>query len=303
MYRSIITLTLTLYSGLILAQISDYELINFSNNRLRTIDEILIETQKSRSELVAYECSAADRYELFSKRIFQNSQGSSLKIKDSKGNLYTYMGDTILDSRGRTPRRVRDKFLKLALNALERIKSVKEGAALINELQHSPYEFVIMRGGNRYDPSDEGQRSYTHGNEAGLISMLDELQPIVDGFPFQKIGHGGRIYWEPSTNASFIESDYQERKVDTDIILAHEMYHAYDGMRGLLDRRFVKGDELEFQPVAEYRAVRMENIMRDGLGYKLRRFYSKPSDLSSIKDMLNDYEEPIKLPTPCIEWL
>ena len=81
------------------------------------------------------------------------------------------------------------------------------------------------------------------------------------------------------------------------------MYHAYDGMRGLLDRRFVKSDELEFQPVAEYRAVRFENIMRKHYGGLYRRFYSTPSDLSSIKDMLDEYEEPIVIPTPCIGWL
>ena len=103
--------------------------------------------------------------------------------------------------------------------------------------------------------------------------------------------------------AKFVESDYKEREVNVDIILAHEMYHAYDGMRGLLDRRFIKADELEFQPVAEYRAVRFENIMRKNYGGLYRRFYSTPSDLNSIKDMLDKYEEPIVIPTPCIEWL
>ena len=90
-------------------------------------------------------------------------------------------------------------------------------------------------------------------------------------------------------------------KIDTDIILAHEMYHAYDGMRGLLDRRFVKSDTHEFQPVCEYRAVRLENSLRKSLGYKYRKFYSHTE--GSDQDMLDDNGEPIKIPTPCINWL
>lgn len=302
MYKNLLIILLSLNSSITYAS-SDYELVNFANNRIRGEEEILSETGKTRDELISYSCTNNERLKLFSTRVLENSAGSSLKIQDSNDRLYTYKNQVLIDKRGNVVNRLRGRFLKTALKTLNRIESVAEGAQLIQELQHSPFEFVIIRGGNRYDPSDIDQRSYTHGNEAGFISMLDELQPIVERFPFKKIGHGGRIYWEPNTNASFIESDYKERKVDSDIILAHEMYHAYDGMRGLLDRRFVKGEEFEFQPMAEYRAVRMENIMRKGLGFKYRRFYSTPSDLSSMKDMLDKYEEPLKMPTPCIEWL
>ena len=302
MYKLILFTFLSLNSSITYA-LSDYELVNFANNRIRGEEEILRETQKSRAELNPYKCTSDERLKLFSKRIFENKDGTSLKVQDSRGNIYTYINGNLFNKNLRPLRRVRGSFLKKAYNALLRIGSFPEGKQLLEELQFSPFKFVILKGGNRYDPSDLNQRSYTHGNEAGFISMLDELQPIVDGFPFQKVGHGGRIYWEPSTKAKFIESDYQERQVDTDIILAHEMFHAYDGMRGLLDRRFVKGDDYEFQTIAEYRAVRMENIMRKALGYKYRRFYSTPTDLNTIQDMLNDYDEPIKMPTPCIKWL
>jgi hypothetical protein len=74
-------------------------------------------------------------------------------------------------------------------------------------------------------------------------------------------------------------------------------------MRGLLDRRFVKSDEHEFQPVAEYRAVRMENILRHALGYQNRRFYSYTKGDTEHKDMLDQNGETIVLPTPCVSWI
>ena len=100
-----------------------------------------------------------------------------------------------------------------------------------------------------------------------------------------------------------MESDWIQRKVDPRIILGHEMLHAYDGMRGLLDRRFVKSDHHEFQPVTEYRAVRMENILRIALGHKRRKFYSYTVGDTDQKDMLDTNDETIVLPTPCIKWL
>ena len=281
-----------------------YELISFSSTTPRTIDEILKETNFTKEQLQKYKCDNETRNDLFNFGLLQNMSKDSLKLISQKKKIYTYDNGKLFDSNNNQVTKVKGKFLKLAIKALLRIASFPEGRQLIEELQFSPYPFYIKLGGNRYLPHSAGERPNTQGNNAGFISMLDNLKPMIEQFPFNQIGYGGFISWNPTTKASFVESDYKKRKVDTDIILAHEMYHAYDGMRGVLDRRFVKsvGDEkLEFQPVCEYRAVRMENITRKAFGYKYRRYYS--GDVGDPQDMLDEHNEPEVFPTPCIQWL
>lgn len=255
------------------------------------------------AELEDYKCDNKDRYELFAQTTIQNMAQDSLKIITKKGATLTYIDGNLYKENGDELTKVKDKFTKIALKTLKRLRSVPETYQLIKELQYSPYPFYIKFGGNRYSPNNPGQRSNMHGNDAGFISMMDDLRPMVDGMPFSQIGFGGFIQWNPNIKAEFVEVDYKKRFVDKDLVLAHEMYHAYDGMRGLLDRRFVKSDTHEFQPVCEYRAVRMENILRNDFGYKYRRFYSAPDDMNTIKDMLDENDEPVVMPTPCIDWL
>ncbi|PIN84323.1 MAG: hypothetical protein COV65_01295 [Nitrosopumilales archaeon CG11_big_fil_rev_8_21_14_0_20_33_24] len=257
-----------------------------------------------KSQIEKFRCDDEARYDLFSHTPAQNMAKDSLKILDGNDIAYTYDNGKLFDSNNREVSKVKDKFLKLALKTLSRLSSIPETRQLVEELQFSPNPFFIKLGGNRYSPNAAGERMNTHGNNAGFISMLDELKPMVDGLPFDRIGFGGFIYWNPQTKASFVEEDNVERQVDTDLILAHEMYHAYDGMRGLLDRRFVQSEgeeKLEFQPICEYRAVRMENITRKALGYKYRRYYG--GQAGDAQDMLDEHNEPEVMPTPCINWL
>jgi hypothetical protein len=299
MKTQILTLLLLISSNIIA---KDYELISFVQSRVRTPDEILKETEKSREELTSYTCDSSNRFDLFTPRLVENKNADSLKLQDQEKKIYIYKNKKLYLN-GKLVRKVKGKFLRKAYNTLLRLENIPEAQQLISELQHSIYEFTIIFGGNRYDPSPVGGRSYLHGNNAGFISMMDDLRPMIERLSFNQIGYGGRIYFNPNIDASFVEVDYLERKVNPDVVLAHEMYHAYDAMRGLLDRRFIKATHLEFQPVCEYRAVRLENILRARLGGKFRRFYSKPSDLSSVQDMLDDNDEPVVIPTPCIDWL
>lgn len=279
-----------------------YELVNFSGSTVRTVSEIIQETGIDSADLEKFTCDNDERYELFAQTTIQNMAKNSLKVIDSKNQIYSYDSGKLFDENNNEVKKIKDKFLKQSIITLTRLESVPETRRLVEELQFSVYPFYIKLGGNRYSPNEHGQRMNMHGNDAGFISMLDELRPMVDGMPFSQIGFGGFIYWNPQTDASFVEADFIKRKVDTDLILAHEMYHAYDGMRGLLDRRFVKNEnneEYEFQPVCEFRAVRMENIARKAFGYKYRRFYSEGNQ----HDMLNHNDEPEIIPTPCIRWL
>lgn len=279
----------------------EYELVNFSGSRVRTIEEILQETNKTEAQLFDYKCDNEERFELFSNSLIQNLNKDSLRIIDKNKNTFIYKDSELLNIDGTPVKKIRDRFVKTLLKTLERLESFPESKRLVEELQFAKIPFYIQLGGNRYSPHIEGERPYMHGNEAGFVSSMDDLKPVVDKLPFLQIGFGGIIYWDPKTDADFMESDGVMRKIDTDIILAHEMYHAYDGMRGLLDRRFVQSNELEFQPVCEFRAVRMENTFRKALGYKYRKFYSYSE--TDPKNMLDENGEPVTLPTPCIQWL
>lgn len=282
-----------------------YELISFSSTTPRTVEEILAETGVTRNELAPFICENDERYKLFSQDPIQNMQKNSLKIIDQKKRVYTYIDGQLFNAAGdRRVGKIRDKFVKVLMKTMKRLEQIPETKQLIDELSFSPYPLWITLGGNQFSPNTPEQRTYTHGNDAGFISMMDMLKPMIERLPFGQIGFGGLIRWNPKTKASFIESDFKKRQVDVDLILVHEMYHAYDGIRGLLDRRFVKAEEhehYEFQPVCEFRAVRMENITRKAMGYLYRRFYSDNSH--SDNDMLTESGEPEVLPTPCVNWL
>ncbi len=297
-------LSLTLLSTSAMA----YELISFSPTKPRTQEEILKESNQKRENLQSFKCDNQNRMELFFDTAIQNMAMNSLKVYSKKEDkTYTYFDGKLFNENNNRVRS-RDKFVKRALKVLTRYEKNPETRRLVSELQGSPYPFVIKKGGNRYSPNHTHERPNWHNNNVTMIMNLDERRPMIDRLPFSQIGYGGQILWNPSTKASFMESDNVIRKVNTDIILAHEMLHAYDGMRGLLDRRFVKSETHEFQPVAEYRAVRMENIVRKAMGYKHRRFYSTPSvkntnELDFNQDMLDENNETIILPTPCINWI
>jgi hypothetical protein len=280
----------------------DYKLISFSSTAFRTEQAILTETNKTKKDLVQYSCSNPERFKLFANTTIQNMKKDSLRILSKKlGKTFIYNNGTLSTLDYKPVKKITDKFLKIAVKTLKRLETVPESRRLIEELQFAPRPFFIKLGGNRYSPNNPTERTYTHGNEAGFVSFMDELRPMIEKLPFNLIGFGGLIMWNPNTKAKFMEADGKMRQVDTDLILAHEMYHAYDGMRGFLDRRFVESDDLEFQPVCEFRAVRMENSLRKSFGYEYRQYYSYSE--TDPKDMLDDSGEPIILPTPCIKWI
>ena len=141
-------------------------------------------------------------------------------------------------------------------------------------------------------------------NNAQMIQNLDDLKPSIERLPFDQIGSGGRIFWNPNVHTKFVEKDLVKRKVHPEVILAHEMWHAYDSLRGLLDRRFISSEEIEFNPVSEVRAVYFENLFREERGYQYRKFYSSnPDDSKSTRDLLNDLGKPLFFPAPCIKWI
>ena len=278
-----------------------YELLNWSNSKPRSPLEILFETQMSQEQLQLYSCDNPERVNLFFNTTIQNMKKDSLKIIDQKKRVYTYQNGSIWNSKNKKISFKRKPFVKIVVKALRKLEKVEEGKRLIEELQFSPNPFYIQKGMAMFIPSHLGERKFLGLNNASFISNLDDLKPYVEGLPFKNIGYGGIISLNLQMKSKFIESDDQKRSISPMLVLAHEMYHAYDGMRGLLDRRFVSSDTLEPQVVCEFRAVRFENAIRKAIGQKYRKFYTNtPTDSRS---MLDENGEPIVFPSPCIKWL
>lgn len=289
----------------LLASIShaaDYELLYFAGGPIRSPNEILNETGTKLEQLTAFHCEDEKRFNIFNDTTTPNPNNDSLKIEGSDKKIYTYINGRVIGPKKTMKRkRIRDKFVKAVKAALDKISKVQMGKELINRLQSAYAPFYIQFGRNQYNPAHLNERTNMHGNDSIFVMALDELRPMVERMPFSQIGFTGRINWNHNLKVKLMESDYIEREADPSLALAHEMLHAYDGMRGLLDRRMVWGENFENTTIAEYRAVRFENLMRKEFGQKYRRFYSASDNLS--KDMLDDNDEPIVMPTPCIRWL
>lgn len=282
----------------LLASPLDYELVSLVSGPQRTQEEILVETNKTLEDIASYRCDNENRNRLFSDESLQSDQKKSLIVIGSGGLGYIYSGGRYVDPDGSPIEKVKGSFAKAALKILKKLDSIPIGAKLIEQLQSSRFVIYIAEGWNHFRPSYDGTKKGYRGNNAGFIEGLDELRPRVERAEFSEIGSGGVVFWDPSTESLLMESDNKLRAIDPQVALGHEMFHAFDAMRGFLDLRLVKGDGLEITEVAEYRAVYFENLLRKELGYKYRRFLNS----GDTNDMLDKNNMPILLPTPCVRW-
>lgn len=85
-------------------------------------------------------------------------------------------------------------------------------------------------------------------------------------------GSGGVISWNP--NGSILAT-LNGGTISEETDLAHEMFHALDANRGLLDKRSYNGLER-----SEWQAVYRENILRGQLNRPLRTYYITTKDPS-----------------------
>lgn len=284
------------------AYAQEYELRDFSNSRPRGVQELLLETGLSIEQLRPFKCSNESRNKLFHTTGLSNINSDSIIIIGDNEKNYFYKNSSLYNANGKRVRFFIDSYTRQVLSALKKLSRTNSGAVLVRELQQSIYPVYIKKGGNRFQANYPSQRAAIHSNDAQMIYSLDELRPMVERMPFGQIGYGGIVYWNPNLKAKFIEDDGVKREVDSAIVLGHELYHAYDAIRGLLDRRFVFSDVLEQEPVCEFRAVRLENQLRKELGLHYRKYYSNdPYDTS--KSMLDKTGKPIIIPAPCVHWL
>lgn len=270
------------------ASASEFTYVSFfGNNTPRTTVELLEMQKLERSDLEKYNCSVLSD-KLFGLDLAPKHIADSLRIMNRDKKVVIY--NKKLKSK--------DEFVKKVIKALKKISKLKEGKTLIKKLMHNPYPLWIKPGGNRFDPRTLSERSMFGINEAGALTSFIVNRLQVDRIRFAKWGSGGHVNWDSKKEYSAMESDGVVRGTPTFIALGHELYHAYDSIRGLLDRRMIKGESYEFQPVIEYRAVYFENLLRRSSGRLYRKYYSAPNkDVQG--SMLNLKGEPRWINTDC----
>ncbi len=269
---------------------SDYTLYQAENDHYRsyTREELMLRLGDASSLLPHYQCNGRDEVELFWPAIRKNLLRTSLQIKlPNLDERFFYREGVFYKLNGEIQQELKHEFLVAVADALSKIEEVSEGRELLRELEQAYFPLTIALGTNMFNPKDGEGRSYRGIYQASSLSIFSQGRMTNEDVPFKDIGAGGTIGWDPKTQV-----------VLPHIALVHEMYHAFDSIRGLLDTRFVQGANYEFVMVSEYRAVYFENLMRKFSGVSYRTHYGQDQ---SGPGVLDEHGEPRKLPSPCLE--
>jgi hypothetical protein len=267
----------------------DYTLYQAENDHYRdyTRKELMERIGESSSLLPYYSCNGRDELDVFWPAVRQNEEDNSLRINFYKSDeKIFYRKGQYFKLNGEIQADLSNEFVASVALALEKIEAMPEGDKLLRQLERSHFPLNIGRGNNSFNPRDNAGVSYRGIYQASSLSIFHSGRMTNENVPFQSLGTGGTINWNPKTEGLLPH-----------IALAHEMYHAFDSIRGLLDTRFVQGEKYEFTQVSEYRAVYFENLARKASGVGYRTHYDQDQTGPGVLDELG---EPIKIPSPCL---
>lgn len=271
------------------AMASEYTLQQMENDHYRdfTREEFMERLGESSALLPHYACNGRDEVNPFWPAVRQNLNADSLKIQLS-GSTETiiYKKGKYLTPAGEVQRDLSNAFVAHVVKALKKIEAIPEGATLLRHLERSYFPLTIALGNNMFNPRDDEGRSFRGIYRANTLSIMSHGRMTTENVPFNNIGAGGSIAWNPKT-----------ADIPPFIALMHEMYHAFDSIRGILDMRFVRGDKYESAFVSEYRAVYFENIARKSQGIKYRTHYGNDHTGPGV---LDENGNPRWLPSPCL---
>jgi hypothetical protein len=305
-----------------------FKLLAFENSYYRdySLEELKNSLGANSNHLSHFSCNEENLKNIFFQAPRKNPKKDSLKIQLYQSQeVATYKKGKFLNAKGKqTTAILNNLFVKHAALALKKIEGTKEGAQLLRALEESHFPLTLAPGLNSFSPNANGiKRGGIYMSEA--IVIFHRLRKADDSLPFHDIGNGGVIHWAPSEKIDSLEDDGVLRATPPEVTLAHELYHAFDSIRGLLDSRMVAspdkrlGHDHELKDgyilvensdnngtqvhgsnasVAEYRAVYFENLIRKSLKLKLRKSYSKTGDDEIA--MLTSDKKPVLIPAPCI---
>lgn len=282
----------------------DYQLLASENQHYRTFSRSELEALIGSDQKVLpyYQCDGQKEFTLLPEVPVSRSRKDSLRIKayDSdevivyrEGKYWTLKGEPIA--------KLKDKYFKHVQHALERLESLENSRLLLRQMEKSRYPVVITFGSwMMFEPSEfkDARKGVARSMSTALMIFLTGRKTTQADGKFDHIGVGGNVIWNPQMKLTRFESDGVEREVPPYLSLAHELFHAFDGVRGVLDRRTVWNlEKYEQAEVAEYRAVYFENTLRKQLGLNYSKRYGSTNEGA---DMLDESGEPILIPTPCL---
>lgn len=181
-------------------------------------------------------------------------------------------------------------FLTQCLEAIGEIRNCSVGDEMISALQLSSNMFTLYEGDNDYKPlRNDWLKAF-----ANQINTDPELKYLLEITTGLEGGAGGKVVWDPyGTELPTTEGIRANGHMD----LAHELSHAFDSNRGLLDNRKKQGVSR-----TEWQAVQRENLIRAQLGHPLRTHYNIATDSRGkcvggvAPRMLTDDNKPLPLP-------
>lgn len=292
-----------------------YKLILAENEHFRpwTFLELKNKITINQDVIDLNKCNRSEKL-LFPDLVKSNTKAYSLRIASSDNkNIYTFSDMNVLNNKDEKIEieKINDQFVREVIRLLNNLYKIDSGKKLIQRLQKALYTVTIIKGGSpRFEIIGSDPRPNFGFEEAAALQHFVVLRKSGQiQIPFSQFGSGGNIRFDTKFKMQSIESDGVSRDIPSIIILAHEMFHAYDGVRGLLDRRFVNGVNMESTEVSEFRATYFENQIRKSLGKKYRKFYSTSAEKLKtefknnklVASLLDKNGEPYLFPTPCLK--
>ncbi len=228
--------------------------------------------------------------ELFTKTLNKNSAKDSLRIQNEHGQEFVIKNKKLIPQ---STHYVETAYLKSIFKNYLLIKK-KSGIfrKLIKKLEESEHITVIKPN----SINNNSARVLPLVKDKACSSIDASIVTFYDGkkaygnllescLTRKELGSSSVVHWAAlgSRQAAFNQ-----------ISLAHELYHAYDITRGLLDHRVVIHKKLQKVAVREYRAVYFENQVRKDMGYKLRERYTNDTGVMVLNN------NPVWIQRPCI---
>ena len=202
------------------------------------------------------------------------------------GNLFNANGTAYTGKGTKTDKNGNLKlkgFLKQTVGALNTIGSTAEGASLLGELQGSANNFTIEKSSTNEFNENGSQRLGAYASQINTDPQYSHLQAVAGGA-------GGVIQWNPKgANVWTVGGQSNNPGVN----LGHELFHARDANRGLMDGRLDQSLKRN-----EWQATFKENQMRQQMGLPLREYYRSQNNGGVITPlaprMLNGANQPIR---------
>lgn len=194
--------------------------------------------------------------------------GDSLWI-NHRGTEVLYVDGTLYNRDGSEYTGKQNRFIRKTVAALGEVSTTNTGNGMISSLQSSSKHFTIVKGDNKFTPSDV-YRAYGAQHKADNTVAYQ----ILGASSFEG-GSGGKIFWRPSGVSLPTTNGYSN---DPAVVLGHEISHAFDANAGRMSDKIVDGLERN-----EWQAVYRENLTRQDLGLPLRTHYGSTATPDGVK--------------------